>query len=482
MSDVRFNNVALSQSRLERIEGAQTLSEAQRMGLFDRLSDWFRGGVKSEAIKQAFDLLRAPGGDGAAPPPQHEGLLPHFNILQNALRAEHTDKCQLIVQRDDGAQTWSYRMELDGKTLVSATGLPMQSGHTLAAFEDQALLANLGNYLQKNFGADSVDQREVLQEKFAVINAGHVDLTGDAATSATLEKFRVVCASLEQLGAPAMGCFPAVLPSTDLSSAELSVGSHVLGTYAISSQAVLTDTLSTLAQVAAGAVDYMLQARHDEKSVLETLQDMVDDEAERSVMAGRIHDPFFCRANFVEAHVLEGDDSKFVATFRDDSAGGREQTLVFSNRMTTHSELRGANLQAQLATGTYARLEDLISPGLGTANDAQITYLTTPALFGLTSALSYLEDDPDTGERLGFSNEAAVHEYFQGLKDNVFGPMTLGRTNLAQVWHLDTSLYGSMSQPPRVQVDSARAAGDAPPPLPAQTQPHEMAMLAAHKA
>lgn len=484
MSEVSINNVALSQSRFERIEGAQTLNEAQRMGLFDRVVDWCRGGVKREAIKQAFDLLHAPG--GGAPPSQHEGLLLHFNFLQSALRAEHTDKCQLTVQRDDDAQTWSYRMEIDGKTLVSATGLPMQSGHTLTAFEDHAMLANLGSYLQQEFGADSVDQRALLQEEFAAINAGHAELAGDAAASATLEKFRVVCASLEQLGAPAKGCFPAVQPSTDLSTAELSVGNHVLGTYAISSQAVLTDTLSTLAEVSAGAVDYMLQARDVNKAVLDTVQDMVDDSGERDLMQENIRDPFFCRTNFVSARMLDGDDSKFVATFRDDSAAVPEQTLVFSNRISTNGELRGANLQAKLATGTYASLADLISQRLGTAEDAEITYLTTAARFGLINALSSMESNAQDGAWLGFSDEDEVHQYFQGLKDNVLRPITLGLTDLAHVWRLDTTLFGSMSQKQgpeqEPKSESVTASGNVPQPSPAEPQLQEMAMLASFKA
>lgn len=481
MSEVRINNVALSQNRLEQIEGAQTLNEAQRMGLFDRVVDWFRGGVKSEAIRQAFDLLRAPG-CGSAPASQHQGLLQHFNVLHNALRAEHADKCQLTVRRDEDTQTWSYRMELDGKSLVSATALPMQSGHTLAAFEDQAMLANLGNYLQDKFGADSPDQRQVLQEKFAAINAGHADLAGDCATHATLEKFRLVCANLQPLGAPAKGCFPAVQLSHDLGTAELSIGNHVLGEYMISSQSVLTDTLTTMAQVCAGAVDYMLQARDIDQAVLATVQDMVDDRDERSVMEGRIHDPFFCRANFVGARVLEGDESKFVATFRDASAGGQEQTLIFSNRLVTNAELRGANLQEKLATGAYATLAELISQRLGTAEDSELPYLTTTARFGLAGALSCLEDDADAGERLGFPDEACVHRYFQGLKDNVLGPMTLGRTDLAQVWRLESTAYGSMSQQQPAADDGDLMPEEVGPPAAPPSQPHEMNMLATFKA
>lgn len=482
MSEVRINNVALSQNRLAHIESAPTLNEAQRMGLFDRVVDWLRGGVKHEAIKQAFDLLRAPGGQPAAPPAQHEGLLLHFNVLQNALRAEHADKCRLSVQRDDGAQTWSYRMEIDGQTLVSATGLAMKSGHTLAAFEDQALLADLGHYLQKDFGADGVDQREILREKFAAINAEHAHLAGDVASRATLEKFRLVSASLEQLGAPATRCFPAVQLSHDLDSAQLWVGNHLLGAYAISSQAVLTDTLSSLAQVSADAVDYMLRARDIKQAVLATVQDWADDPGERDIMETKLHDPFFCNSNFVDAKVLEADNSKFVATFRDKAPGGEERTLVFSNRAPTSYEFRGANLQHKLASGTFATLAELISQRFGTADDSQVPYLVTPTKIGLLNALSCLEYDPEVGGRFDLPDKAAVHDYFQGLKDHVLGPMTLGNTNLAELWHLDTTAYGSLSKQQPAQDHSPLASVEWPQPASAEQPPLEMALLATHKA
>lgn len=270
-------------------------------------------------------------------------MLRHFNILHSALRPEYMDQCKLTVQRDDEQQTWSYRMEVAGKTLVSASDLPMQSGHNLAAFEDHAMLAQLGSYLQKAFDADCVDQREVLRERFSEINADRTHLSGSDAALAMLEKFRMVVDSLELLGAPGKGCFPGVELSDDLASAELLIGNQSLGSCAILGRQVLTDTLRTMAHVCSSSVNHMLHARDVDAAVIATVQDMVDDRNERKVMESNVHDPFFCRTNFASAQVFEDDPAKFAAMFRD--SAGVEKTLVFSNRLPTNSELRGTNLQ-----------------------------------------------------------------------------------------------------------------------------------------
>jgi hypothetical protein len=43
-------NISLNESRVDRILNAKTLGQAQRMGVFDRMSDWFRGGVKADRM------------------------------------------------------------------------------------------------------------------------------------------------------------------------------------------------------------------------------------------------------------------------------------------------------------------------------------------------------------------------------------------------------------------------------------------------
>lgn len=386
MPVLRINPGAVSRSSLVRLDTVPGLNEAQRMNLFERIVSWKRDGVKSETIKQAFDLLRAPGGGGGAGAAQHEALLRHFDMLQSALRPERMDKCLLTTQLDVGGQTWSYRMHVDDEMLLGVTGVPIGTGHLLKAFEDHAVLADLGQYLQKNFRADFPDQREVLRERFAAIDAGHADLAGAAVTHAGLEKFRLLGASLLQLGVSVSDCFPGVDVSSDARAVQLSLGNHVLGVYPIANRQVLTDTLTTMVQVCRDAIDQMLQMRGPRQA----------------------------------------------------ATGGPEE--------------------------------------------AEINELTSIARGGLASVLSHLKADEHARVGLGFADVAAVDDFFQHLKENVLAPMRIGHTDLAQVWQLGATAYGSLEPAAARAGANGAASASMAANLPAELERQETHMLASYKA
>lgn len=248
-----------TRTSLARFEAPPGPNEAQRANMCERLRSWSRAGVPGDAIQQMVAALRAPDGGGRAATAQHEALLQNFDRLQGALRPECVDKCLLSLQMDADGQTWSYDMHIDDETLVGVRGVPVDTGHLLEAFEDHAVLANLGHYLLKHFGADLSDQRDLLRSGFAAIDAGHAELAGAAAVSAGLEKFRLLGAGLAQLGASVSHCFPGVDISADLREVELSLGQHVLGVYPIADQQALAHALTTLAQACCHGIDQMLQ-------------------------------------------------------------------------------------------------------------------------------------------------------------------------------------------------------------------------------
>lgn len=372
-----INPGAVSRSSLVRLDTVRDLNEAQRMNLFERIVSSKRDGVKSETIKQAFDLLRAPGGGAGAA--QHEALLRHFVMLQSALRPECMDKCLLTMQLNAREQTWSYHMHIDDERLLGVTDVPIGTGHLLKAFEDHAKLADLGYYLQKNFRADFPDQREFLREKFAAIDAGHADLAGAAVIHAGLEKFRLLGASLEQLGAPVSDCFPGVDVSSDVRAVQLSLGDHVLGAYWIANREALADTLTTMVQVCRDAIDQMLQMRGPRQA----------------------------------------------------EPGGPEER--------------------------------------------EIKELTFTARSGLASVMSHLKSDENARVGLGFADVAAVDHFFQHLKEHVLAPMKIGHTDLAQVWQLGATAYGSL-EPAQAGANGVAAN------LPAELERQETHMLAAYKA
>ncbi len=57
----RQHTYHFNESRLERVLTANTLDEAGKMGLLDKILDWFRGGVKLEAIQAVYQQVTQPG-------------------------------------------------------------------------------------------------------------------------------------------------------------------------------------------------------------------------------------------------------------------------------------------------------------------------------------------------------------------------------------------------------------------------------------
>ncbi|MCD2511934.1 hypothetical protein [Comamonas endophytica] len=430
---VRLNNVMLTHDRMAQIRGAQTLGEAQRMGLVDRFVDWCRGGVKKAAIEKVFNTVNAPAS-------AHGERLRRFQELHSFLRPEHMDQCQLNLQKDEEGKTWSYRMVIGGETLAQAASLPVESGRTLADFEDHVVLAEFGSHLHASHGADPARECTALCEKFRTINERQAGSLDRHPSSVMLEKFRLISGSLQELGVPANDVFPGVELSPDLENVELFVGRHTLARCPIPDRQVLTDALTTQAHACTTAVDHLLRTRDSDAAVIDTVDQMVDGDEAKEAMKKNLHDRFFCSDNFVGTRELEGDASRFEVTFRD--AADVERSLVFSNRISTHSELRGPLLQGQLASGSYATLAELIARGFGSPQDAPITYLSGPYRAGFTQCMRTLQELGGAGQRLGFASQAAVDEYIQAAT-NAIAPMRLGNTSLEAVWGLKTTADGN---------------------------------------
>jgi hypothetical protein len=429
-ASVSYNGVALSQSRLDQIQNASTLDEAQRMGLFDRLKDFFRGGVKQEAIRQAFEALRAPSVDESEAPARHEGLLLHFGNLRNALRSDQAQRCDVQVTVDREAGTWSYQMHIDNQTLIKGSNLPIGSGYTLAAFQDHVMLTNLGDYLTQQYDADPADEIKSLQEQLREMNLLHHNNDILFSPSVTLEKMRVITQRLEALGAPS-NAFPSFSLSSNLDSAELLVGSHSVMSCPISTRAELTEALLTKAMVGAHTVNVFLTNRDDDAEIRNTVQDMVDGETEQAALRQKLDDPFFSGAHFVSTEIVPNDSSKFTATFRDPKSG-REETLVLSNRGATNGELRGDRLREKLAAGNYGSLSECIAQDLGTPRDPQVIYFTNVVRNELKTDLGRLTEE-GIGEQFEFDTDEAVESYMQTVQQSV-APLTVGKTTLGELW------------------------------------------------
>lgn len=105
----RQHTYHFNESRLERVLTANTLDEAGKMGLLDKILDWFRGGVKLEAIQALYQQVTEPGD---LTPSQ---VAKRFCALRNLAVDQHQAKFTLAL--GDNGEQWRMLLSIGGRTI-----------------------------------------------------------------------------------------------------------------------------------------------------------------------------------------------------------------------------------------------------------------------------------------------------------------------------------------------------------------------------
>lgn len=443
-TSVSYNGVNLSQTRMDHIAHAETLGEAQRMGVFDSIKDFFRGGAKKEAIKQAFDALHSPPQGSPGSLAAHENLLLHLSNLQQALRPEHAALARLDVAQDPATDTWSYSISVNGKALAAAQDLPAGNGYTLAVFKDFAMLSALGHHLQDRQGIDATGTMQRLHEQFSEMNAAHADGAGFDHPGVALEKFGAILQSLPGLAGADRNLFPQVSINDAFSEATLSVEGLSLGTVAIQDRATLTDVIATKAREGLCLANQLLGARDTAQATRECVQDMADSATDRQALAATLDDTFFSSANFTGVTRSPDKPAVFQAHFQ---GNGRTETLELSDRGASNMELRGARLENKLATEHYQNLSELIASDFGAAHDTLMVYSLNAVRNEIDQLLGKIGAGiADHTHAQDLPKGAEIATYLDELKGGVIAPMDVGRTTLGEIWQWPVTPQVSPSQ------------------------------------
>jgi hypothetical protein len=429
---ISLNGQTLNESRIARIMDASSLDDAQRMGLFDRIKDFFRGGVKKEAIRQVFDMLKPVKENGLASLDKHGQQLGHFAMLRAATQAPHASRYELDVAVNEARGTWSYSMNIEGISVVQGRDLPIENGYTLTAFQDHKLLATLCNHLQESRDVDPQNVFDTLQDRFSEINNQHSQSATLRHPSTSLTKFSMLADTLLKQFPEAYADIHTLTPGVEVQvgtrhcQAILKVGTLKLASFPATDRTSLRDML---------ILDQKLRLQHttamnqrDEQTKIENaVQDMVDDVDRRGHVLGILKDPTYSSGNFKE--ILDPDGNPvFTARFVDQK--GEEYLLDLSNRGASNGELRAQRLQEKLATGQYANLADLIGQDLGTENDAMVIYPLNGARQELKSIAMYLEGAP--GDSVGLTGEDDVAEFMKEIQREL-SPMSVCKTTYGAV-------------------------------------------------
>ncbi len=436
---ISFNGQTLNQSRIDAIMQSNTAEEAQqRMGLFDKIKDWFRGGVEKAAIKEAFDRLKQPNidlGDSANLAKQ-ESLLQHFTLLRGATQAPFSDRYALQVNVDESAQTWSYSMQIDENTIIQCQDLPVGNGYTLEAFRDAQMLMQLGAALHGQTQTDPQSLLDRLQEQLTEMNAMHSGPQGAIGqNSARLEKLATIGDAILKEYGTSVTCNLDVSHAQAGLQASFGIGSQNISTIPLTNREDLTDALILNQSMILRGLDLMLSEKDPHQAIRDAVQDMVDGPELQEAMRNRLDDPIFSHANFVGITIPDPDTSGkniFHATFRDPAHPGQDRILEFSNRPGSNGELRGARLQDMLSNGPYGSLAGLISQVHGTAEDAQIIYATNGARQMLSATAMNLKGEA-TGDEALFKDEAEVDDFIRNLNTQHLGSLPIAKTHYAEV-------------------------------------------------
>lgn len=104
-------NIQLSNNRLERIITANSLDEASKMSFLDSIIDWFRGGVKKDAINQVYGLYQ----QIITPDPTmtNDKRAEKFIELKGLAKEKHQSKFNIGLSYDNVKQAaWSYQLNI----------------------------------------------------------------------------------------------------------------------------------------------------------------------------------------------------------------------------------------------------------------------------------------------------------------------------------------------------------------------------------
>lgn len=141
---------SFNESRIDTVLQAKTLNEATRMGFLDSITDFFKGGVKREAIKNLYNSITAPQPNDSAP----LEMLDRFQKLNGLAKNEHQMDFDVQVSPKDDDGTWRYAFKIGDTTIHDSGSLRETPGQSRAAFCGGKAIFEANKYLAWTLGQD----------------------------------------------------------------------------------------------------------------------------------------------------------------------------------------------------------------------------------------------------------------------------------------------------------------------------------------
>ncbi len=434
---------SLNTSRVERILQANNLNEAQRMGMFDKIKDFFRGGVKAEAIRQLFDQVTAPAPHAAQP----LNILHRFESLRALASNEHqhlfSSNVQVGVSPSVG--TWSFSLSVGDTPIYQSSTLDEAPESSSTQFLQAQQLHQGINDCIAQFRKAANDSNPDSSEKVEL----HATAQGAIDAIKTLMGAEHENPDAKQMFEFVRNLQPANNPYLQKLAAEKHEGTslqqlcfpgQVADNLAIFDEAKDRLTESFFNKLIAD-IEYFRKneaewpAKTPYEYARDNLQDAVETDAERQALLQKFEDPLFSRQYFKGIEPAS-DNGNFKAKFQRNEEP--PQTIEFSDRLPGSGEYRGTFLQNLLNTANYDNLLGLLSTGLRGPQDSLVRAMGNNMKGRLAQWLS-LNDMNDVAPFLQYLQwnglrETADHQLFALLQNS-----KIGNTNLLALLMADSA-------------------------------------------
>ncbi|HGJ5860235.1 MAG TPA: hypothetical protein ACHBX6_11190 [Arsenophonus nasoniae] len=400
------HNYNFNESRLNRVMNAETLAEAQYMGLWDRIKDFFQGGVKRQAIEALFDQINQPARHDASPNKQLE----KFERLIDLAKSEQQTKFTVEVNPPNQAREWSFQFKIGQYNIYQSNMIPDQAETSYDSFcsvktemEHRQFIRQNAELLEQvnDFFQDEM-KSQALEKLFQIYHPS----SDDIALNERLQKFEqlIQFAKPEQRFDFTVNINP---PNEDQQwSYQFKIGQHNI----YQSDAVIDKPETSYSQFCVASANlafnrFILASSPDiftlEHCIGTVIECAVDGKEKQQQLANSLEDTNYSCKNLLAIEDIPNPEPDSIS--REFVAHFKTGDLVFSNRTATLGELRGEGLKQALQNKDYNNLYELFSSVYRTEQDPMLRNIAHVIAMDLIQSLTqadYNLQDPQIAQAL----------------------------------------------------------------------------------
>lgn len=376
------HNYNFNESRLNRVMNAETLAEAEYMGLWDRIKDFFQGGVKRQAIEALFEQINQPAGHDVSPNKQLE----KFERLIDLAKPEQQTKFTIEVNSPNQAREWSFQFKIGQHNIYQSNAIPDHTETSYDSFCSAKIEMEHRQFIRQN--ADLLEQindffqdemkSQALDKLFQIYHSS----SDDTSLNERLQKFE----QLRQLAKPEHQKDFTIDTRPPNKYGEWDYRLQIAEHNVYQANNIVDCATTSYGVFCAAATGWTFrQYISDNPNIFGignngaddhikvSIQCMSDDEIIRQQLGENLDNPRYGHENFCAIEEV-ADSAKFIARFK-------EESIEFSNRDNLHGEFRGALLKNALQSGNYRNLRELCLQGNNrTGQNTMLLYAVPPHL------------------------------------------------------------------------------------------------------